>query len=305
MRVFITGGSGWIGSAVVPALISGGHQVVGLARSDSSAAKLEAAGADVLHGDIGDSEVLRAGADDSDGVIHLAFRHDIAFVPDGMARAAASDAQSIETIGEALAGTNRPFVIASGTPAVPGRPSTESDDSNLTGPAALRGANARAALALAERGVRSSVVRLPRSVHGKGDVHGFIARLIAIARDKRVSGYVGDGSSRWPAVHVLDAASLFCLALENAAPGTVLHAVGDEAVSTCEIAEVIGRQLNVPTASMPSDHFGFLGTVMAGDQPASSAQTRASFGWRPVQPGLIADIEAGHYFAEAGAARAR
>ena len=298
MRVFITGGSGWIGSAVVPRLVGAGHEVVGLARSDAAAAKLEAAGARVVRGDIDDLDVLRAGAADSDGVMQLAFRHDIAFQPDGFARAAASEGQSIDAIGHVLAGTDRPFVIASGTPAVPGRPSTESDESILTGPAALRGANATAAVALAARGVRSSVVRLPRSVHGEGD-HGFIARLIALARETGVSGYVGDGSNRWPAVHVLDAADLFCLALEKAGPGAVLHAVGDEGVATREIAEVIGRHVNVPVASVPPDQLGFLGMVMAHDQPASSAETRASLGWRPVRPGLIADMEEGHYFVPA------
>ena len=301
MRVFVTGGSGWIGSAVVPRLIGAGHEVVGLARSDAAAARLEAAGARVLRGDIDDLDVLRAGAADSDGVIQLAFRHDIAFQPDGFARAAESEGRSIQVIGDVLAGTDRPFVFASGTPAVPGRPSTESDESNLTGPATLRGSNAVAGLAFAERGVRSSVVRLPRSVHGEGD-RGFIARLIAMAREKGVSGYVGDGSNRWPAVHVLDAADLFCLAFEKAAPGMVLHAVGDEGVATREIAEVIGRRLNVPTASMTPDQLGFLGMVMAHDQPASSAQTQTALGWRPARPGLIADMEAGHYFALAHAA---
>lgn len=296
MRIFVTGGSGWIGSAMVPRLIASGHDVVSLARSDSAAAKLVAAGARVVRGDIDDLDVLRAAAADSDGVIQLAFRHDIAFQPDGFAKAAASEARSIEVIGDALAGTDRPFVIASGTPAVPGRPSTESDESNLTGPAALRGPNAKAGIALASRGVRASVVRLPRSVHGEGD-RGFIARLIATARDKGVSGYVGDGTNRWPAVHVVDAAELFCLAFEKAAPGSVLHAVGDEGVATREIAEVIGRHLNVPAVSVPPEQLGFLGIVMAHDQPASSAQSQAALGWRPVQLGLIADMEAGHYFA--------
>jgi nucleoside-diphosphate-sugar epimerase len=296
MRVFVTGGSGWIGSALVPRLVGAGHEVVALARSDAAAAKLEAAGARVVRGDIDDLDALRAGATDADGVIQLAFRHDIAFEQDGFARAAASEGRAIDAIGDALAGTNRPFVMASGTPGVPGRPSTESDDSNLTGPAALRGPNAKAGVALAARGVRSSVVRLPRSVHGEGD-HGFIARLIALAREKGVSGYVGDGSNRWPAVHVLDAADLFCLALAKAAPGAVLHAVGDEGVATREIAEVIGRHVNVPVESVAPDQLGFLGMVMAHDQPASSVLTQASLGWRPVRPGLIADMEAGHYFA--------
>ena len=297
MRVFVTGGSGWIGSAVVAELLKSGHGVVGLARSEEAAAKLKAAGAEVVRGDVDDLETLRAGAQGSDGVIHLAFKHEIAFSPDGFAQAAASERRSIDVIGEVLTESDRPLVIASGTPAVPGRVASEDDEAGPAGPAALRGANAQAALALAARGVRSAVVRLPRSVHGEGELHGFIPRLIAIAREKGVSGYVGDGSSRWPAVHVLDAAHLFCLALEKAPAGSVLHAVGDEGIQTREIAEVIGRHLNLPTSSAPPEQFGFLGMVLAGDQPASSTQTRDSLGWRPVHPGLIADMEAGHYFA--------
>src|SRR5919201_4396798 len=247
MRVFVTGGSGWIGSALVPELIRRNHQVLGLARSSASATALQANGAEALRGDIDDLGTLRAGADRCDGVIHLAFKHDIAFSPEGMVAAATADRQAIDAIGETLAGSDRPFVIASGTPAVPGRVATEHDDAAAVGPAAARAANARSVVAFAARGVRSSVVRLPRSVHGKGERHGFIPRLIAIAREKGVSGYVGDGSSRWPAVHVVDAAHLFCLALEKAPAGSVLHAVGDEGIPTREIAEVIGRNLNVPT----------------------------------------------------------
>lgn len=297
MRIFVTGASGWIGSAVVPELLKAGHEVTGLARSDGAAAKLDASGVHVLRGDLDDVETLQTGARSSDAVIHLAYKHAVAFTPDGFAQAAASDRQAIEAIGEALARSDRPLVIASGTPAVPGRLATESDDISAFGPAALRGANARAAIALASRGVRSSVVRLPRSVHGEGDVHGLIPRLIAIAREKGVSGYVGDGSSRWPAVHVLDAAQLFCLAVEKAPAGSVWHAVGDEAVPTREMAEVIGRKLNLPVTPAPADQFGFLGMVLASDQPASSTQTRALLGWQPVRPGLIADMESGHYFA--------
>jgi nucleoside-diphosphate-sugar epimerase len=298
MRTFVTGASGWIGSAVVPELLRAGHEVTGLARSDGAAAKLDALGVHVLRGDLDDLDILQTGARNSDGVIHLAYKHAAAFTPDGFAQAAESDRLAIEAIGEVLAGTERPFVIASGTPAVPGRLATESDDISAFGPLALRGANARAAIALASHGVRSSVVRLPRSVHGEGDVHGFIARLIAIAREKGVSGYVGDGSSRWPAVHVLDAAQLFRLAVEKAPAGSVWHAVGDEALPTREIAEVIGRKLNLRTAPAPAEQFGFLGMVLATDQPASSTQTRALLGWQPVRPGLIADIESGHYFVE-------
>jgi len=292
MRVFVTGASGWIGSAVVPELIGAGHQVVGLARSDPSAAAVTALGAEVLRGNLDDLDTLRAGAESSDGVIHLAFIHDFA----AFEASVSADARAIDTMGAALEGSGKPLVIASGTPALPGRLATERDEPASGSPAAGRMENARAALGMAARGVRSSVVGLPRTVHGDGDRHGFIARLVSLARDKGVSGYVGDGSSRWPAVHVLDAANLFRLAVEHAPAGSRLHAVGDEGVATREIAEVIGRHLNVPVASAPAGDFGFLGQVLAIDQPASSALTRELLGWRPVEPGLIEDLEKGHYF---------
>jgi nucleoside-diphosphate-sugar epimerase len=293
MRVFVTGASGWIGSAVVPELIGAGHQVLGLARSDSSAAAIAAAGAEVLRGDLDDLDTLRAGAASSDGVIHLAFIHDFT----DFEASVSADRRAIETLGAALEGTGRPLVIASGTPAVPGRVATERDESAPGSPVAGRAANARVALGLAAaRGVRSSAVGLPRTVHGDGDHHGFIARLIAIARDKGVSGYAGDGSSRWPAVHVLDAAYLFRLAVEQATAGSRLHAVADEGVPVRDIAGVIGRHLNLPVASVPAGDFGWLGQILAVDQPASSALTRELLGWRPVQPGLIEDLDKGHYF---------
>lgn len=270
--------------------------MVGLARSDQAAEKLQGLGAAVLRGDLDDVKTLRSGAGESDAVIHLAFRHDLLTGPDGFAQATELDRQAIDAMGQVLVGTGRPFVIASGTPAIPGKVAVESDQPGSEGPAGGRGMNARAVIELAERGVRSSVVRLPRSVHGEGDP-GFIRRLIAIACEKGVSGFVGDGSNRWPAVHVLDAAPLFCLALEKAPAGSVLHAVGDEGVATRDIAEVIARKLDLPARSAPPDQFGFLGMVMSVDQPASSAHTQAVLAWRPVQPGLIADMESGHYFA--------
>src|SRR5215471_4829237 len=292
MRVFVTGASGWIGSAVVPELLGAGHQVLGLARSDSSAAAIAAAGAEVLRGDLDDLDALRAGAANSDGVIHLAFIHDFT----DFEASVGSDRRAIETMGAALEGSGKPLVIASGTPALPGHVATEHDEPAPGSPVAGRAANARAVLGLAARGVRSSVLGLPRTVHGDGDRHGFIARLVGCARDKGVSGYVGDGSSRWPAVHILDAAHLFRLAVEQAPAGSRLHAVGDEGVPIRDIAEVIGRHLNLPTASAPAEDFGFLGQILAIDQPASAVLTRELLGWRPVEPGLIEDLDKGHYF---------
>jgi nucleoside-diphosphate-sugar epimerase len=305
MRVFVTGASGWIGSAVVPELIGAGHEVIGLARSDASAAALNAAGAKVHRGTLDDLDGLRNEAAASDGVIHLAFKHDIAFSGDFQG-AADADRRAIETFGEALAGSDRPFVIASGTLGLaPGRVGTERDghrpDSGaaLTGGAHTRMANAQMALSLASRGVRSSIVRLAPTVHGEGD-HGFVATLIEIARDKGVSGYIGDGSNRWPAVHRLDAAHLFCLALEEAPARSVLHGVADEGVPIREIAEVIGRHLDLPVVSIsPEDaaeHFAWLAGFLAADSPASSALTRELVGWQPTHPGLIDDLDQGHYF---------
>ena len=292
MRIFVTGASGWIGSAVVPELIGAGHQVLGLARSDSSAAAVAAAGAEVLRGDLHDLDILRAGATSSDGVIHLAFIHDFT----DFEASVGADRRAIETMGAALEDSGKALVIASGTPALPGRVATERDESSPDSPVSARMLNAQVALDLANRGVRSSVVGLPRTVHGDGDRHGFIARMVGIARENGVSGYVGDGSSRWPAVHVLDAAHLFRLAVEQAPGGSRLHAVGDEGVPVREIAEVIGHHLNLPTTSVPAESFGFLGQILAIDQPASCALTRELLGWRPVQPGLIEDLGKGHYF---------
>jgi nucleoside-diphosphate-sugar epimerase len=292
MRVFVTGASGWIGSAVVPELIGAGHQVIGLARSDSSAAAIEAAGAEVLRGELGDLDTLRAGASGSDGVIHLAFIHDFT----DMAASIAADRKAIDAMCAALEGSGKALVIASGTPALPGHVATENDESAPGSPVAGRFENALAALDMAARGVRSSAVGLPRTVHGDGDRHGFIARMVSAARDTGVSGYVGDGSNRWPAVHVLDAAHLFRLAVEQAPAGSRLHAVGDEGVPILDIANVISRHLNVPTASVPAQDFGWLGQVLAIDQPASAELTRELLPWHPTHPGLIDDLDKGHYF---------
>ena len=296
MRVFVTGASGFIGSAVVPELIGAGHEVVGLARSDSSAAALIAAGAEVRRGDLDDLDGLRAGAADSDGVIHLAFIHDFS----DLAGAAQTDRIAIETLGAELEGSDRPLVIVSGMIGLPpGRVITERDMPESAEAGGPRLAGTQAALALAGRGVRSSVVRLAPTVHGAGD-HGFIATLIGIAREKGVSGYIGDGSSRWPAVHRLDAAPLFRLALEHAPAGSVLHGVAEEGVPTRRIAEVIGRHLDLPVVSIAPDdaagHFGWLGSFFGADVPASSKLTRERMHWQPTHSGLIDDLDQGHYF---------
>lgn len=307
MRVFVTGASGWIGSAVVPELSSAGHEVVGLARSDASAAALTAAGAAVRSGTLDDLDSLRDAARDSDGVIHLAYRHDIAFSGDFQG-AVDADRRAVECIGEALAGSDRPFVIASGTLGLtPGRVATEQDgqDSESSDPL-LGGPNSRLTtaqltIALASRGVRSTVVRLPPTVHGESD-HGFLAALVGVARSKAVSGYVGNGANRWPAVHRLDAAVLFRLALEAAPAGSTLHAIADEGVAIRDIAEVIGRHLDLPVVTVaPEDaasHFGWLAGFIGIDSPASSALTRDLLGWQPSHAGLLDDLDAGHYFSE-------
>jgi nucleoside-diphosphate-sugar epimerase len=304
MRIFVTGASGWIGSAVVAELLAADHQVLGLARSDASAEAVAAAGAEVRRGDIGDLDVLRAAAAESDGVVHLAFRHDVAFTGD-FETAVDSDRAAIEALGEALAGTDRPLAIASGVAGLkPGTLATERDRPEpFPGPGG-RIANERTALGFAERGVRSMSVRFSPTVHGDGD-NGFIAMTVAADRAADSAAYIAEGTNRWPAVHRSDAARLVRLGIEGAPAGSVLHAVGEEGVATRDVAEAIGRGLDLPPTSITAEqaeaHFGFLAHFLALDMPVSSALTRELLSWNPSGPGLVADLEQGHYFAAAAA----
>ncbi|MET7745621.1 SDR family oxidoreductase [Streptomyces sp. NPDC005385] len=293
MRVFLTGASGGIGSAVLPELLSAGHEVFALVRSDASAQAVTAAGATAVRGDLTDPQSLRDGAEQADGVIHLAFNNDFTNIE----KSIAEEAVAIETLGSVLQGSGRPFVVASGTPIVPGRLSTEDDPMATDGPMGGRGRNAQAVLALAQEGVRSATVRLPRSVHAADGRFGFASFLVATARRTGVSGFVGDGTQRWPAVHRLDTARLFRLVLENASPGTIAHAVADEGDTMLSMAEIIGRRLSLPVDAVPPKSFGFLGTIFALDQPSSSAITREKFGWQPTRPSLLEDLETGQYLA--------
>lgn len=294
MKVFVTGATGFVGSAVVRELRAAGHQVLGLARSDRAAEALAATGANVLRGTLEDLDSLRSGAAAADGVIHTAFIHDFS----DYGRAAAVDQQAIEAIGDVLAGSDRPLVVTAGLAGLAATGIATEDDEPAP---QLPRFSEKAALPLAARGVRVSVLRLPPSVHGQGD-HGFVPRLIAIAREQGVSGYPGDGANRWSAVHRLDAARLYRIALENALAGTRLHAVGDQGVSTRAIAEAIGRRLNLPVVSVPvekaGEHFGWLGAFFAMDLPASGALTEERFGWHPTGPDLLEDLDQDYYFAD-------
>ncbi|GIF22645.1 nucleoside-diphosphate-sugar epimerase [Actinoplanes tereljensis] len=287
MHVFITGGTGLIGTAVVTELLGHGHTVLALARSDASAQALEKAGAEPLRGSLADLDAVRAGAARADGVIHLAFSNDFSSA-DAVARSVAEETAALTSLGEELRGSDRPLVTVSGTPWVPGRLSVETDPLPTDGIVGGRGRTVTAILGLT--GVRTSAIRLPRTVHNNG-AGGFAGLLTQIARQAGVSGYPGDGTQRWPAVHALDAAVLFRLALEQAPAGTAWHAVADEGDQVRDIAAVIGRRLGLPVQPLPEENFGPLGAIFATDQPSSSVYTQEKLGWKPVHPSLLADLE--------------
>ncbi len=296
MRIFVTGATGFVGSAVVDELLGAGHTVLGLTRSDASAASLSAKGADVLRGDMTDLDVLRDGAKRADGVIHTAFNHDFSKFADN----AADDARAIEAIGAVLEGSGRPLLVTSGVALLaPGRLAMESDVGPTPSASFPRASEATAAK-LAARGVRAGVVRLPPSVHGDGD-HGFVPILIKLARDKGEAGYADEGNNRWPAVHRLDAARVYRLAIERGAKDGVYHAIAEEGIAFRDIAGVIGKQLHVPVNAKPGeaakDYFGWFAMFAGMDAPASSAKTRSLLGWQPEKRGLLADMEQAGYFA--------
>ena len=310
MRVFVTGGTGHTGSYVIPELVAAGHEVTSLARSDTAAAALSALGAKVRRGDLADLDGLKEAAADSDGVIHLAFRRDL-LASGGIDAVTAAELSAVLAFGEALAGTGKPLVAAGsiGSPTWEGlgRPATEDDPAlpggdQYSGTMRVRNVVEATVVGLAEQGVRSSIVRLPTIAHSTTDSAGFLPLLIALAKEKGVVGYPGDGANRWPAVHIRDAASLFRLALEQGPAGRYWHAVQDEGIPFREIAEAIGSRLALPAASIPADvlmlpgYFGFLANLVTLDLPATNLITRRTLGWEPTQPSLLADLDNGHNF---------
>lgn len=294
MRILVTGASGWIGSASVTELIGAGHHVLGLARTDEAAAKIAQLGAEVVRGSLDDVDSLRAAAERAEGIVHLGYNHDFS----QMGAAAQVDRTAIETFAQVLEGSGGPLLIASGTLGLAtGGVGTERDVPN---PAVHpRVANSGYTLGLAERGIRSIVVRFAPTVHGAGGDHGFVAVLARTARERKASAYIGDGLNRWPAVHRLDAGKLVQLAIDGASSGTVLHAVAEEGIATHDIADALGQYLELPLTTVPANlagvHFGWLGMFFGADAPASSALTRSLLGWKPKQPTLLEDIAAGHY----------
>ncbi|MFL0390852.1 NAD-dependent epimerase/dehydratase family protein [Curtobacterium sp. 179-B 9B NHS] len=295
MHVFVTGASGWIGSHTVDDLLAAGHDVTGLARSDAAAAALETKGVTVLHGDLDDLGALARGAAGAEGVLHLANKHDWS----DQAATNATERAAVETLANALVGTDRPFVVASGVAALaPGRPAEERDPSPFTGVDSPRGGSENRALDFVDQGVRTIAARFSPTTHGVGD-HGFVAYLAGVALERGVSGHVGDGSNRWAAVHVDDAARMVRLGLEQAPAGARLHAVAEEGIPTRDIAAAIGDALGLPVTSIdPSDasaHFGFIGGFFGAEMSASSTATQELLGWEPVGPSLLEDIAAGAY----------
>ena len=302
MRVFVTGASGWIGSATVDGLLAAGHEVTGLARSGASAAALQAKGVLVRRGDLDDLASIRAGAEAAEAVIHLANKHDWS----NPANSIAAERASVQTICDALAGTGRPFLLASGVAGLTqGRPASEDDPSPFHGPESARGGSENLALEFTDRGVHTVSLRFAPTVHGTGD-HGFIATIAAVAREKAVSGYPGDGANRWAAVHVSDAARLVALGLAKAPAGARLHAVAEDGIPTRDIAQAIGRTLGLPVTSIAPDdvhdHFGWIGTFFGMDLAATSTVTRELLGWAPAGPTLIEDLDAGAYSARTSTA---
>lgn len=291
MRVFITGASGWIGSALTAELIAAGHEVTGLARSDASAEKITSAGGTAVRGDMQDHDLIVAEARKADAVAHLAFTLDFAEFDETVD----NEVELIGKIGTALEGTGKAFIAASGTPILFGHVATEGDVLDPAGPAGPRARTASAVLALSDKGIRSALVRMPRSVHGKGDKNGLIAALVGLDRQLGTAAYVGDGQNRWPAVHISDAARLFFLALEKAPSGSVLHAVGEEGVPMRQVADVIAAKTGLPAAAVDPEQLGVFGALLGGDQPSSATVTRQLVGWEPTGPTLLEDLEDGYY----------